>query len=100
MDEKSESLKSVEFVPPKDFKPPENSQPDKDWDMVCSFRTKSDGKICMTKLGDVDMPGYGSKKDESEAKETEHKPDYGQYSEGIMSSMAEGGMSGSQSQNY
>ena len=44
--------------------------------MVCSFITAPDGKICMTKLGDTSMPGYGAKEDDDESKETEHKPDY------------------------
>ncbi|MBU6231595.1 hypothetical protein KGP36_02910 [Patescibacteria group bacterium] len=92
--QESTKTSRVEFTPPSDFKPPENSSPDKDWDMVCSFRTKPDGKVCMTKLGDTDMPGYGSKegKDRDEEKEHTEKPDYGELSSGIMGGMAEGGM--------
>lgn len=83
MNEK-DSASEVEFVPPKDFTPPENTSQDKDWDMVCSFRTKPDGRICMTKLGDTDMPGYGSKKDQKHEESKETKPDYSEYSQSIM----------------
>ena len=72
-----DSSKRIEFRPPAEFKSPENVEPGKDWDMVCSFRTKPDGTICMTKLGDVDLPGYGTKEDHDD--EPKHKPGYGEY---------------------
>lgn len=84
--------KRVEFTPPKDFSPPDNVEPGKDWDMVCSFRTKPDGKVCLTKIGDADMPGCGSKEDRDEDGEPKHKPGYGEYVEklGLSDGMPNG----------
>lgn len=71
----------VEFKPPKEFRAPEDVPMGEDWDMVCSFQTKPDGTICMTKIGDTPMPGYGKR----EYKES--KPDYkamaGQMQQGM-----------------
>jgi len=70
----------VEFKAPADFRPPENIEADKDFDLVCSFRVKPSGELCLTKLGDVDMPGYGK----NEGHEgPEHKPDYSEYTQSI-----------------
>lgn len=33
----------------------------------------------MTKLGDIDMPGYGDKKDQDEDGDQKHKPGYSEY---------------------
>ena len=96
MDDKAEGSR-VEFAPPKSFNAPDNVEPGKDFDLVCSFQVKPDGKLCMTKLGDLDMPGYGSAKDEEK---TEHKPDYGEYSKGIMNEMPQAMQSGGGGQNY
>ena len=86
MEQKTAS-KRVEFIPPKDFAFPENADPDKDIDVVCSFRVK-DGKLCMTKLGDTPMPGYdGKEEDDEHEEEPKHKPSYGDYSQGLMSGM-------------
>ncbi len=88
-----EKPKRVEFAAPKDFQPPEGTGTDKEWDLVCSFRTKSDGSICMTKLGDTPMPGYDGEHDEhDDDRESEHKPDYGRMSGQIMSDMGAGTM--------
>jgi len=65
----------VEFTPPQSFTPPEGSG-DGEFDIVCSFRTKGD-KICMTKLGDADMPGYEDDTPQS-------KPDYSGYAQGMQ----------------
>ena len=69
----------VEFRAPSGFQAPENIEQGKDFDLVCSFRVKPDGTICMTKLGDVDMPGYGDKKDQDEDGDQKHKPGYSEY---------------------
>lgn len=73
----------VEFTPPQSFTPPEGSD-DGEFDIVCSFRTK-DSKICMTKLGDVKMPGY------EDGDEPQTKPDYSGYAQGMQSQMQQGG---------
>jgi len=64
----------VEFKPPKEFVSPEST--DGEFDVVCSFRTKPDGSICLTQLGDTPMPGYDEDKPD-QAKE--NKPSYGGY---------------------
>jgi hypothetical protein len=93
MDEKQESqsgcstCKKVEFKPPTNFKTPEGTEEGKEWDMVCSFETKPDGTVCMTKLGDTPMPGYDGKEDSDD-----HKPSYQKYSSSLMQGM-QGGMS-------
>ena len=66
----------VEFTPPQSFQPPEGSN-DGEFDVVCTFRTKG-GKICMTKLGDVDMPGYDDKD------EPQSKPDYSSMAQSMQ----------------
>jgi hypothetical protein len=81
----------IEFTPPKGFHAPENVEPDKDFDLVCSFRAKEGGKLCMTKLGDTDCPGYGDKKEEGGEERQEHKPDYSGYAQELSTSMGEGG---------
>ncbi len=63
----AEGKDRVEFKPPQGFKPPEG-EPEKEWEAVCTFKTKPDGMVCMTKLGETPLPGYDGK-DHDEAKE-------------------------------
>jgi hypothetical protein len=49
--------KRIEFKPPKGVVP-EGSAPDDTFDLVCSFRVKKNGDICLVQLGDTQMPGY------------------------------------------
>jgi hypothetical protein len=86
----------VEFRPPANFRSPENVEAGKDWDMVCSFRTQSDGSLCMTKLGDTPMPGY-DKDDHDSDRDADHKPGYQKLSSGIMNEMGASGAQQSQS---
>ena len=60
----------MEFEIPEGWQPPENPDPDKDLDLVCSFKVKGNA-LCLTKLGDHPMPGY----DEADEKK-DNKPDY------------------------
>jgi hypothetical protein len=60
--------KPVEFQIPKGFTLPEGAEPGEDFDLVCSLRVKPNGTLCLTKLGDVDMPGYGNGDDDSDGK--------------------------------
>lgn len=48
--------------------------------MVCSFSMKGN-KLCMTKLGDYEMPGY------EKGEETQTKPDYSGYASQMQSQM-------------
>lgn len=77
----------VEFTPPKDFTPPAGSEGGEEFDLVCSFKAKEGGTICMTKLGDAKMPGYD---DEGES----HKPDYKEYAQSMSQQMMGGNQEG------
>lgn len=85
--ERQEHSKSdrVEFRPPKDFTVPEGTEAKGEFDLVCSFRVKPDGMICLTMLGDTKMPGYDGK--EEEAEETKSRPDYKQYAQSMTDEM-------------
>jgi len=50
----------VEFRPPAGSVP-EGVQANEEFDMVCSFRVKDDGNVCLVMFGDEQMPGYDSK---------------------------------------
>jgi len=80
----NQQSRRVEFKPPEGFSPPENVEPGKDFDLVCSFQVKPTGELCLTKLGDHAMPGYDGKEGHDETKEHMDKPDYGEYSKSIM----------------
>ena len=67
---------------------PEGSEAGKQFDLVCSFEVKPDGMVCMTKMGDMDMPGY---KNGESHEEYEHRPDYSEYAKGLSEGMGEGG---------
>lgn len=60
--------------------PPDGSQAGKPFDLVCTFEVASNGNLLLTKLGDQEM-------DHDESKESDSKPDYGNYSKGLMSGM-------------
>jgi len=84
-DESSESGK-VRFKPPKGFVPPEAK--DGEFDIVCSFREEEGGELCMTKIGDTELPGYETGSEQK--KPTEHKPDYSEVSGPMMAAMGGG----------
>lgn len=63
--------KPVEFPVPEGFMAPEGVEAGKDFDLVCSFRLKPRGTMCLTKLGDLAMPGYDDKDDKP------NRPEYG-----------------------
>jgi hypothetical protein len=66
----------VEFAVPKGFVPPEMGEGEGDqFDLVCSFKVNG-SKLCMTKLGDHDMPVK---------KEKEKVPDYKGLGQSIVS---------------
>jgi hypothetical protein len=80
----SKDSKKVEFTPPEGFTPPEHKGDE--FDLVCTFRVKEGGTICLIKLGETNMPGY--EHDEGgEHEDSEHKPSYGEYTKGMTSMM-------------
>jgi hypothetical protein len=88
-----EKEERVEFVPPKGFNVPEHEGTD--FDLVCTFRVKEGGEICLTKLGDTAMPGYGSKDDKVEDKsKSESKPNYSTFASEMAGAMGGGGAAG------
>jgi hypothetical protein len=82
----TEQAQKVEFSVPKGFAPPAGSEGGKEFELVCSFKASEGGKLCMTKLGDVKMPGCGGEESEDE-KGSESKPDYSEYAKSIQSGM-------------
>ena len=93
MTDKKYSENELCFEPPKGFVPPEGTAVGKPFDVVCTFEAREDGKLELTKLGDVSMEP--DKEDEGEETEQEggegevadesgSKPDYSQYTQGIM----------------
>lgn len=72
------------FSPPEGFQPPEGADaPGKEFDMVCTLKVEEDGRLCIVKLGDQDMPGY----DDDEEDGRHGRPSYKKYAQGIMSQM-------------
>lgn len=82
-DEQKPTSKAV-FQPPPNFTPPEGADaPGKEFDMVCTLKVEEDGRLCIVKLGDQDMPGY----DDDEEDGRHGRPSYKKYAQGIMSQM-------------
>lgn len=67
-------MKRIEFTPPANVVP-EGTKAGEEFDLVCSFRVKPDGDVCLIQMGDEKLPGYSDKagngkpsyKDEHEA---------------------------------
>lgn len=49
--------RKIEFQPPPGIVP-EGTTPGEDFDLVCKFRLKDRGTVCLVEAGDVKMPGY------------------------------------------
>lgn len=79
MNNEQEGKKRVEFTPPDGFSAPEHEG--EEFDLICTFKVKPDGQICMTKLGDTEMPGYGDKDDQKK----DDKPSYAGMANTLMS---------------
>lgn len=87
-----EKNEKVEFHPPKGFTIPEHDGDT--FDMVCTFQVKGD-EICLTKIGDTAMPGYGPKDSKSEEKpKAETKPNYSTYASEMAGAMGGAGGGG------
>lgn len=51
---------------PVEFRAPEGSVPEgtksgEEFDLVCTFRVKHTGDVCLVRMGDTEMPGYDAK---------------------------------------
>jgi hypothetical protein len=89
------SSKRIEFAVPDGFAIPDGTDPGKPFDLVCSFEPTEGGDpdgtgkgkmVCMTKFGNMDAPGYKDGK-KSDTDRTDYRPDYSQYSKGMMDDM-------------
>lgn len=79
----------VEFTPPKEFTLPEGSNaPGDRFDSVVTLEVDEDGKLCLVKLGDYDMPGYGkageADRGKREGSKADQKPTYDAVISGVM----------------
>lgn len=74
--------KPVEFQIPEGFTIPEGTEPGEEFDVVCSLRAKNNGTLCLTRLGDTEMPGYKDSKGD-----TAERPKYGQARDMMTSAM-------------
>ncbi len=82
-----QNAKLVEFMPPKDWAPPETTG--EEFDQVCTFRKKPDGQICLIMLGDTKMAGYD--KNEAPHDESAENPNHRSYAKdmGLGESLGE-----------
>lgn len=64
--------KRVEFTAPKGVVP-EGTSSGEEFDLVCTFRVKDSGQVCLTMMGDSKMPGYGDHDDSKPGYEKEAK---------------------------
>ncbi len=79
----------VRFRPPPNFVPPEGLQNGDTFDVVDTYQVEEGGTVCLVKMGEADMPGYGKNHKESP------KPDYGDYAR----SMPKPGMESGETMN-
>lgn len=74
----------IEFKPPQGVVPEDVTAGDT-FDLVTTYRVKSNGEICLVQMGDVKMPGY--EKDEYDSKPDEHREAYGSVMDSMHSAM-------------
>lgn len=63
----------MEFTPPEGVVP-EGTTSGEDFDLVCTFRLKDGGTVCIIKAGDMEMPGYDDRSESKPSYETYTKP--------------------------
>lgn len=76
--------KPVEFPIPENFTPPESNEAPGEFEAVCEFRIKPDGKtMCLLRIGDTELP---------EPKDYKHEkaPDYKGVGGEIVGAMQQG----------
>lgn len=62
---------------PKGATLPDGVQSGEEFDMVCTFRAESDGRVCLTKFGETSMS-------EDDSEDSQSKPDYSNYAQGMQ----------------
>lgn len=67
---------------PKGASLPDGVEPGAEFDLVCTFKLETNGKVCMTKFGDTEM--------ENENSGSESKPDYSGYAQNMTAQMQGG----------
>ncbi len=75
-DKEIKTVKRVEFTPPAGVVP-EGTKAGEEFDLVSTYRVKSDGDICLIVIGDTNMPGYSDKADKG-------KPSYKDEHQAMM----------------
>ncbi len=75
--------KKIEFTPPAGVVP-EGTGSGEEFDLVCTFRVKDSGMVCLTEMGDVEMPGY------SEDSEPKGQSDYSDEAKAMQGMMSQG----------
>lgn len=77
----------VEFKAPKGVVP-DDIKPGDSFDLVSTYRLKDNGEICLTKIGDAEMPGY----DEGDYHDKQtHRKSYGDMAASMQSAMSSQG---------
>lgn len=69
----------VRFEVPTSFTIPEGTADDGTFDVVCSMKREGGRNVCLVKIGDTEMPGYGKDKG---------RPGYGEYADKMRGEMA------------
>jgi len=64
-------MKRVEFTPPSGVVP-EGTKSGEEFDLVCTFRVKPDGDVCLVMMGDTKMPGYAEREKGKPSYKSEH----------------------------
>lgn len=72
-------MKRIEFNPPSGIVP-EGTKSGGEFDLVCTFRVKPNGDVCLVMMGDEKMPGY------AETGGDKGKPSYSDEHEAMMGS--------------
>ena len=70
-------MNRIEFKPPAGVVP-EGTKAGEEFDLVSTFRVKSNGDVCLVQIGDTKLPGY-SDKDQPKG-----KPSYADEHEAMM----------------
>lgn len=69
-------MKRIEFHAPPGVVP-EGTKSGEEFDLVCTFRVKSSGEVCLVQMGDEKMPGYSER-------ESKGKPSYADEHEAML----------------
>lgn len=70
------NTRKIEFHAPPGVVP-EGTKSGEEFDLVCTFRVKSSGEVCLVQMGDEKMPGYSDKADKG-------KPSYADEHEAML----------------